>query len=141
HHHHMTPVDVRVVKRKRDNLVRLNFISHLRVARSKDGHSIDSADGAIFGPANQYEEFGVEDPRITRIGDTFYITYVAVSRHGVATALASTRDFKSFQRHGIIFSPENKDVVLFPEKISGTYHALHRPAGSAPFTKPEMWMA
>jgi predicted GH43/DUF377 family glycosyl hydrolase len=65
---------------------------------------------------------------------------VAVSRHGVATALASTRDFNAFERHGIILPPENKDVVLFPEKMAG-HHALHRPAGLTPFTKPEMWMA
>jgi len=135
------PVDVRVVKHKQSGLVRLSFISHLRVVRSRDGRSIDSIDGARLEPATEYEEYGVEDPRITRIGDTFYITYVAVSRHGVATALASTRDFSSFQRHGIIFPPENKDVVLFPERIGGRYHALHRPAGSASFTKPEMWIA
>jgi predicted GH43/DUF377 family glycosyl hydrolase len=134
-------IDVRVVKNKQSGLIRLSFISHLRVVRSRDGRSIDSIDGARLEPATDYEEFGVEDPRITRIGDTYHITYVAVSRHGVATALASTRDFKSFQRHGIIFPPENKDVVLFPERIDGRYHALHRPAGCAAFAKPEMWIA
>jgi predicted GH43/DUF377 family glycosyl hydrolase len=137
----LSPVDIRVVRKKRDGLVRLTFISHLRVFRSQDGRSIDSINGDRFGPANQNEEFGVEDPRLTRIGDTFYFTYVAVSRHGAATALASTKDFKSFQRHGIIFSPENKDVVLFPEKIHGFHFALHRPNGATPFTKPEMWLA
>ncbi len=135
------PVDVRVVKLKETGLVRLNFLSHLRVVHSRDGRSIDAIDGARLEPANEYEEFGVEDPRITRLGDTFFITYVAVSRHGVATALASTRDFKSFQRRGIIFCLENKDVVLFPEKIGDRYHALHRPTGSAAFTKPEIWLA
>lgn len=135
------PVDARVIRIKRSGLVRLNFISHLRVARSRDGKRIDAIDEARFEPATEYEVFGVEDPRITRIGDTFFITYVAVSRHGVATALASTRDFKSFERHSIILPPENKDVVLFPEKINGRYHALHRPAGLTPFTRPEMWMA
>ena len=67
------------------------------------------------------EEFGVEDPRITAFGDRYYFTYVAVSRHGAATALASTTDFRHFERHGIIFCPENKDVVLFPEKVGGEY--------------------
>jgi predicted GH43/DUF377 family glycosyl hydrolase len=108
---------------------------------SRDGRSIDPANGAAFQPANEYEEFGVEDPRITRIGDVFYFTYVAVSRHGAATALASTKDFRTFERHGIIFCPENKDVVLFPEKIGGNYVALHRPNGASQFTKPEMWLA
>jgi len=107
----------------------------------RDGRSIVSLDVSWFKPATEYEEFGVEDPRITRIGNTFYITYVAVSRHGAGTALASTRDFKSFERHGIIFCPENKDVVLFPEKIAGQYYAFHRPTTATPFAKPEMWLA
>jgi predicted GH43/DUF377 family glycosyl hydrolase len=137
----LRPVDVRVVRRKRDGLVRLTFISHLRVVRTRDGRSVDAIQDARFGPATEYEEFGVEDPRIARLGDTFYLTYVAVSRHGAATALASTKDFKSFTRHGVIFCPENKDVVLFPEKLGGNYYALHRPNGATPFTKPEMWLA
>jgi predicted GH43/DUF377 family glycosyl hydrolase len=137
----IAPVDIRVVRRKRDALVRLSFISHLRVLRSRDGRKLEPGEGAIFAPANEYEEFGVEDPRITQIGDIFYFTYVAVSRHGAATALASTRDFRTFERHGIIFHPENKDVVLFPEKIGGRYLAFHRPNGATPFTRPEMWLA
>ena len=71
----------------------------------------------------------------------YYITYVAVSRHGPATALASTTDFKTFERHGIIFCPENKDVVLLPERVDGKYVALHRPLGDMPFCRPEMWIA
>jgi predicted GH43/DUF377 family glycosyl hydrolase len=141
HNDALAPVDIRVVRRKREGLVRLNFISHLRVARSRNGRTIDSVEETALLPANEYEEFGLEDPRITRIGDTFYITYVAVSRHGAATALASTKDFQSFARHGIIFCPENKDVVLFPEKIGSEYYALHRPNGATPFTRPEMWLA
>jgi predicted GH43/DUF377 family glycosyl hydrolase len=137
----LAPVDIRVVQKKRDGLVRLTFTSHLRVARSRDGRSVDSVEDVRFEPTDEHEEFGVEDPRITRIGDRFYFTYVAVSRHGVATALASTQDFKSFHRHGIIFPPENKDVVLFPDRIGGLYYALHRPNGASPFTKPEMWLA
>ncbi len=137
----IAPVDVRVVRSRKHGLIRLTFISHLRVIHSKDGRNIDSVDGGWFAPETEYEEFGVEDPRIVRIGDTYYITYVAVSCHGVATALASTRDFKTFRRHGIIFPPENKDVLLFPEKIGEFYYALHRPNAASPFTKPEMWIA
>jgi len=139
--HDLTPVDVRVVRKNRDGLVRLTFISHLRVVHSGTGRTIDLIDGIKFFPETDYEEFGVEDPRITPIDGKFYFTYVAVSRHGAATALASTTDFVSFSRHGIIFCPENKDVVLFPEKIGGEYIALHRPNAATPFTKPEMWLA
>ncbi len=134
-------VDPRVVKRKADGLVRLTFISHLRVVRCGDGRSIREITDVRFLPGSELEEFGVEDPRITALEDRFYITYVSVSRHGAGTSLASTTDFKSFDRHGMIFCPENKDVVLFPERIAGEYVALHRPNAATPFCRPEMWLA
>jgi predicted GH43/DUF377 family glycosyl hydrolase len=134
-------LDARVVRRKRDGLVRLTSVSHLRLLRSCDGRSIDREGAARFEPQSEFEEFGIEDPRITRIGDTYWFTYVAVSRHGPATALASTKDFATFTRHGVIFPIENKDVVLFPETIDGEYVALHRPVGGTPFTQPEIWLA
>jgi beta-1,2-mannobiose phosphorylase / 1,2-beta-oligomannan phosphorylase len=137
----VVPRDQRLVYRKDNGAARLTFVSHLRVVHSRDGRNIDSISDVKMEGANEYEEFGVEDPRITQIGDTYWITYVGVSRHGVATALASTKDFKTFQRHGIIFPPENKDIVLFPEKIGGEYWAFHRPNPRAWFAKPEMWTA
>ena len=134
-------IDPRMVRRREDGLLRLTFLSHLRVIRSRDGRTVDNVEGARFEPLASWEEFGVEDPRITRIGDTFYFTYVAVSRHGAATALASTKDFETFRRYGIVFPPDNKDVVLFPEQIGDTYIALHRPISAAPFAVPEIWLA
>jgi beta-1,2-mannobiose phosphorylase / 1,2-beta-oligomannan phosphorylase len=134
-------VDPRVVKRKADGLVRLTFISHLRVVRCGDGRSVREITDVRFLPESELEEYGVEDPRITAIEGRFYITYVSVSRHGAGTALASTTDFNSFDRHGMIFCPENKDVVLFPERTAGEYVALHRPNAATPFCRPEMWLA
>jgi len=58
----------------------------------------------------------------------------------VTTCLISTKDFNSFQRHGVIFCPDNKDVALFPEKVDGGYYALHRPV-SPLFKKQEIWLA
>jgi predicted GH43/DUF377 family glycosyl hydrolase len=135
------PLDPRVVRRKSDGLVRLTFISHLRVIRCGDGRAVREVTGVTFGPETEQEEFGVEDPRITPLNGRFYFTYVAVSRHGPASALASTADFRTFERHGVVFCPENKDVVLFPEKINGAFAALHRPVCGTPFTRPEMWVA
>jgi predicted GH43/DUF377 family glycosyl hydrolase len=131
----------RIIRRRRDGIWRLTFTSHLRVMRSTDGRTIDQLDGPRLLPAHPLESFGTEDARITKIDDTYYITYVGASDHGPATALATTRDFKTFDRHGIIFCPENKDVVLFPEKLNGDFVALHRPAPHAPFNMPEMWIA
>ena len=137
----VTFLDPRVVKIKRTGLLRLTFTSHLRIFHSRDGRSIDAMASEFFRPMDETEEYGVEDPRITRIGERWYITYVAVSRHGAATALASTGDFRSFERHGIVFCPENKDVVLFPEPIAGRHWALHRPTAAHEFSRPEMWLA
>jgi len=133
-------VDPRVVRLRPSGHLRLTFISWLLVAFSRDGLSIDRF-GEPLLPATRYETFGIEDPRLAKLDDRFYFTYVAVSEHGVATALGSTADFQSFQRHGIIFCPENKDVILFPEKIGGQYVALHRPNPNAHFCPPEIWIA
>lgn len=136
----LEPLDSRVVRRRSDGLLRLTFTSHLRVFHSRDGRSIEG-EGARLLPETDCEAFGVEDPRITRIDNRFYVTYVSVSRHGAATALASTDDFIAFQRHGVIFCPENKDAVLFPEQVAGQYTALHRPTTAHAFCRPEMWLA
>jgi predicted GH43/DUF377 family glycosyl hydrolase len=137
----LEPIDPRVVRRKADGLVRLTFTSHLRVIRCGDGRAVRAVTAVTFRPQSEVEEFGVEDPRITALDGRFYFTYVAVSRHGPASALASTADFRTFQRHGVIFCPENKDVVLFPERIGESFAALHRPVCGTPFTRPEMWVA
>jgi len=118
----------------------LTSISHLRVARSKDGINFDIEGTPAIAPATDYETFGIEDPRISLIDGTYYISYVAVCPVGVTTCLASTKDFESFERHGIIFCPDNKDVVLFPERIGGRYYALHRPVSTL-FRKQEIWIA
>jgi len=134
-------IDCRAVRRKQNGLVRLSFTSYLRVVHCGAGSSVESIGRETFVPETELEEYGVEDPRLTQIGDRYYFTYVAVSRHGVATALASTADFQRFVRHGVIFCPENKDVALFPERIGGEYHCLNRPVGSMSFTRPEIWLS
>lgn len=118
----------------------LTSISHLRIARSKDGIRFEVDPTPALSPATVYESFGIEDPRITLLDGTYWINYSAVSPYGVSTALASTKDFKKFERHGIIFPPSNKDVTIFPEKIGGRYAALHRPLLDG-FERPPMWTA
>jgi predicted GH43/DUF377 family glycosyl hydrolase len=102
-------------------------ISHLRVARSTDGVHFTVDPEVAIGPENGLEEYGVEDPRITFIDGSFHITYVSVSRWGITTSLATTTDFRTFERKGVIFLPDHKDVVIFPERVGGTYVALTRP--------------
>ncbi|MGH7663795.1 MAG: glycoside hydrolase family 130 protein [Gemmatimonadaceae bacterium] len=118
----------------------LTSISHLRVARSTDGIHFDVERAPALFPATAYESYGIEDARITHLAGTYWINYTAVSPYGIATALASTIDFRTFERHGIIFPPSNRDVTIFPEKIDGRYAALQRPM-PAGFGEPAIWAA
>jgi len=118
----------------------LSTMSHLRLARSRDGVHFTVDEMPFIFPSEPCERFGVEDARITRIGDTWYINYTCVSPDGWATRLASTRDFKSLVRHGTIFTVQNKDVAITPEKVNGRYWALHRPNNSG-FGRPSIWYA
>lgn len=117
----------------------LTSLSHLRIARSVNGIDFTVEDKPFIMPDATEEGWGMEDPRITKIEDVYYINYTSVTENGPATSLMSTSDFKTFKRHGIIFAPENKDVTIFPEKINGMYMAFNRPV---PFSigNPEMWL-
>lgn len=130
--------DSRVIKSGYGNY--LTSISHFRVARSFDGVNFTIDENPTIFPENKYEAFGIEDPRITLIGDTYFINYSAISYIGITTCLISTKDFKTFKRLGVIFHPDNKDVEIFPGKINGKYYALHRPSISH-FGKPDIWVA
>jgi predicted GH43/DUF377 family glycosyl hydrolase len=135
--------DPRVVTRrgaKSPAVEYLTSLSHLRIARSHDGVSFKLDDKPAVWPVPPYEAFGMEDPRITNIDGCYYINYTASSPAGCATALMKTTDFVSFERLGLIFLPENKDVCIFPQKINGKYYALNRPVPNA-IGSPDMWIS
>jgi predicted GH43/DUF377 family glycosyl hydrolase len=81
----------------------------------------------VMEPTAEWEEFGCEDPRITCICGSYYVTYTAFSRAGPRIALASTKDFTHFEKYGLV-GPErdDKDCVIFPEPIRGKIAILHR---------------
>jgi len=105
----------------------LTQMSHLRVARSTDGAHFVVEDSAAVSPLNAFEEYGCEDPRATLIDGVWHVTYVSVGRLGITTSRLTTVDFRSFERHGMMFLPDHKDVVIFPGRIGGSYVALTRP--------------
>jgi predicted GH43/DUF377 family glycosyl hydrolase len=110
-------------------------ISRLGYAVSADGLNFYRLDQPVLVPATPWESRGVEDPRITRIGERFYVLYTAYSEHGVRVSMASTTNFITWIRHGILLPDEdNKDAALFPEKINGRYAMLHR-------RPPDIWLA
>lgn len=108
--------------------------SHLTVARSKDGVTewrIESE--PLMSPAQQagpYEEYGCEDPRVTYLEDLqqWVIAYTAYSPFGAGVGLASTKDFQTAGRFGLVLAPNNKDAAIFPRKIKDRYWMLHRPS-------------
>jgi len=63
------------------------------------------------------EQWGVEDPRITRIGDEYYVVYVGYSAFGPLVSLCKTRDFVTWERCGVLQPPEDKDAALFPTHL------------------------
>lgn len=134
--------DPRVIKNKSASATfqYLTSLSYIRIARSKDGHHFTVDEKPFVYPSNSLETFGVEDPRVTQIGDTYYIYFSAVSPVGVGESLVSTKDFVNVTHHGMIFGPDNKDVLIFPEKINGKYYALHRPTTKST-GDPEIWIA
>ncbi|BCA84501.1 glycosidase [Enterococcus saigonensis] len=115
-------------KNKLDSFAYLTSISYIRIARSQDGHHFTVDDNAFLYPFNEYQSYGIEDARCTKIGDTYYVNFSSVSPVGVCDSLIATKDFESYQDLGNIFAPENKDVLIFPEKINGKFYALHRPS-------------
>lgn len=131
-------------------------LSVLGYATSRDGIHIDErSDEPIYVPREPFETpgghsfktfadhfasgggyGGVEDPRITRVDDTFYMTYVAfdgVNHPRVALTSISVDDFlkndwEKWEKPKLISAPGmvNKNAVIFPEKINGKYVVYHR---------------
>ncbi len=129
------------------------------LAVSSDGfHFERQCDHPVFSPSMDGPDSGcVEDPRIVKFDDDFYITYAyrpfapgrywtfphdvvltptcgahapsAIKNNMGNTGLAVTRDFQKFRRLGRITKPtlDDRDVILFPEKINGKFVMLHRP--------------
>jgi beta-1,2-mannobiose phosphorylase / 1,2-beta-oligomannan phosphorylase len=119
----------------------LTQISHLRVARSIDGahFTVDHVPAVV--PTDSFEEYGCEDPRATLIDGVWHITYVSVGAIGITTSRLTTTDFRSFERQGIMFLPDHKDVVLFPGRVQERYVALTRPMPSSFNRVLGIWIA
>ncbi len=124
-----------------------DHISRIGYAESEDGFNITKRlRKPVFGPeiGNIYEKLGTEDPRITKMGEEYYITYIALSlysnyekkpafalKHELAwrarASIAKTKDFRNFTRLGIVLKNiDEKDFTLFPDRINGKYVAFHR---------------
>ena len=110
----------------------LTTMSHFRLVASEDGINFreDPSYPPMFGQG-ELEAYGIEDCRVVRIDETYYLTYTQVSPNGVGVGLRSTTDWRNIIQHGMIFPPHNKDSAIFGEQIAGKYYALHRPSSPA----------
>ncbi len=108
-------------------------LSHLCAARSAngiDGWRIDPVPTLRAQPDEYPEEiWGIEDPRITYVPELeqYVIAYTSFARGGPGVSLAMTKDFKTFQRYGVVMTPEDKDAALLPRRIGGFWALIHRP--------------
>lgn len=109
-----------------------NRCSSIGYAHSEDGINFHTIDAPFISPSENYDRYGCEDPRITKIDDTFYITYTAIDgeldkaiKPNVRLALAVTKDFKTIEKKGVIVhSNLSKAGAFFPERFSGDKIAL-----------------
>jgi predicted GH43/DUF377 family glycosyl hydrolase len=106
---------------------RLNGRSILGIARSCDGYEFKVDPEPFLLPFDEYDEYGVEDPRITYLDKEYLITYSAYSKYGVRIGLARTLDFSQVERVSYITQPDMRNVVIFPEKFGEYYVRLDRP--------------
>lgn len=108
-------------------------LSHLCAARSAngvDGWRIDPKPTLMANPQQFPEEiWGIEDPRITYVPELeqYAVAYTSFARGGPGVSLALTKDFRSFERFGVIMTPEDKDAALLPRRIGGRWALIHRP--------------
>jgi len=109
----------------------------LPVELTPDGRAIVAVhyDKAIE-PAASYQEYGIEDARISKVGDLWYMTTCSVSAERHCTTMHVSADGLNYALKGIVLDHQNKDMILFEGKIGGRFVALTRPLGELYFAYP-----
>lgn len=103
-------------------------ISTIGQATSTDGVTFKNRKQFII-PEHDWERFGCEDPRVTKIGNTYYIFYTALSTcpfnaDGIKVAVALSKDLKTITEKHLVTPFNAKAMALFPEKINGKLTAI-----------------
>jgi predicted GH43/DUF377 family glycosyl hydrolase/dienelactone hydrolase len=104
--------------------------SRLGYAESKDGIHFTRRPEPVLSPETDYEkDGGVEDPRLQKFGDTYYLTYTGYNKKDAQLCLATSGDLIHWERKGVILPAYQgnwnkawtKSGALVPEKIDGKY--------------------
>jgi predicted GH43/DUF377 family glycosyl hydrolase len=109
----------------------------LPVELDAEGRSVVAVhyDKAI-APRTSYQCYGVEDARISKVGDRYLMTTCSVSPERHSTTLYSSTDALDWQLEGIVLDHQNKDMLIFEGLIAGQYWAQTRPLGDLYFAYP-----
>ena len=119
-------------------------LSGFAVVTSEDGRTnwVIDEDRFLHPLTDSFpEHWGIEDARITQVGDEYLILYTGFSPGGTLICLAVTRDFRTFDRKGIVMSPEDKDSALFPTTFGGRWALIHRPAPASKELGSHVWLS
>jgi predicted GH43/DUF377 family glycosyl hydrolase len=109
----------------------------LPVELSADGLSVVAIHyNKAIAPAGPWDCYGIEDPRISRVGDNLLMTTCAVSPERHSTTLYSSKDGLDWTFEGIVLDHQNKDMLIFEGLVGGQYWAQTRPLGSLWFAYP-----
>ncbi|MBI1755454.1 hypothetical protein HYR65_04235 [Candidatus Azambacteria bacterium] len=103
-------------------------ISSIGIAESRDGVHFRHR-RQLVKPDREWDRFGCEDPRVTKLNGTYYIFYTALSAYpfrpeGIKVGLAITKDLKKVNAKYPVTPFNAKAMALFPEKIGGKIAAV-----------------
>ncbi len=87
----------------------------------------------VLSPQASSQEYGIEDPRISVIDGSYYMTTCCVSAERHSTMLYVSENGLDYRPLGIVLDHQNKDMLLFEGKIKNSYYALTRPMGECYF--------
>ncbi len=109
----------------------------LPIELSADGRGVVAVhyDRAIT-PRAPYQCYGVEDARISKVGDRYLMTTCSVSPERHSTTLYSSDDAMEWTLEGIVLDHQNKDMLIFEGLIGGKHWAQTRPLGDLYFAYP-----
>ena len=112
-----------------------DIVSHVGLATSEDGIHFERHPDPVLSPSEDYDEFGCEDPRVTEVDGTYYMTYSGWDRKSALLCLATSTDLYTWTKHGPMFpdfntflpqgngqdAPWSKAGGILPEPIDGRY--------------------
>lgn len=89
-----------------------------------------------IAPSGSFQCYGVEDPRISKVGDRWLMTTCSVSPERHSTTLYSSNDAINWRFEDIVLDHQNKDMLIFEGLVGGQYWAQTRPLGDLYFAYP-----